>query len=91
MNPTIATPPATDTLTTIVRGYADYLDDAGRWVASSGPPARAAYLRQWRIENDRKSPGEVLALHVRVRRLDAASHPRDDGVWLSAMRVRTRR
>ena len=82
--------PGTDTLTTLVPGYLDYVDARGRWVGAGATPG-ATYLRQWRADDDPTSPGDVLALHVRVRRLSGASNPLDDGVWMSTMRVRVRR
>lgn len=76
-----------DTLAVVTPGYADYVDARGRWLGS-GPVQGASFLRQWRVDADVTSPGEVLALHVRVRRLDGLSGPQDDGVWLTSLRVR---
>ncbi len=82
------------TLAADVNGFADYLDENGRWLAAGGsPPPGAAFVRRWSIQPVADSPADALVFRVVV--VPRPSGPADacrlrtDGAILT--RVRSRR
>ena len=53
-----------------IAGFADYLDEAGRWLGSGpAPPPGTVFVRRWSTEADAgASPPSTLTLHVVVLR-----------------------
>lgn len=66
------------------RGFVDYLDRSGRWLARTGPPIGTRFIRRWSVDPVAGWPDIVM---LRVRVIDRFGDVRD--VMFSTLRART--
>jgi prepilin-type N-terminal cleavage/methylation domain-containing protein len=77
-------------------GYADYLDEAGRWLGTGSTPAESTtYVRRWSVDALPDDPAHARVLRVEVATLRSelqrgarAARPHDS-VRLATIRVRS--
>ena len=60
-------PSPSNSLSTSVPGYVDYLDSRGEWLGTGNtPPARTVYIRRWNVAPLPTNPNNSLILQVLV-------------------------